>query len=197
MLKHLHSLLFTFTPFFIQNDFLKDNKYLFIYFLVWLLTYQFPWIVFWSFFLTFLKCFQALFWNANVNMKLNICLKAFSIMIWHLDFYKKKSKTILHAVMADKGRGKLLPLILLFSTLPIAQGKVLKGFQFLDNLLPDRFGPENGHADYIFDIPIPERVLACSWFDFHNWFFRCPFVSRFSLSLIGMVVKLDPLKSTD
>ena len=31
-----------FTPFFIQNDSLKDNKYLFIFYLVWLLTYQFP-----------------------------------------------------------------------------------------------------------------------------------------------------------
>ena len=89
----------------------------------------------------------------------NVCFEAYSIMIWHLDPYKIESKTAHCAVMADMARGKLLPLILvLFSTLPTAQSQSYKGLHFLDNLLPERFGPDNGYADYIFDIPIPERV---------------------------------------
>ena len=80
-------------------------------------------------------------------------------MAWHFDRHKMESKTFFCAVMVLKGMGKLFSLFLaLFSTLPIAHGQTYEGFHFLDNLLPERFGPDNGYADYILDIPIPERV---------------------------------------
>ena len=40
----------------------------------------------------------------------------------------------------------------------ICQGQNYKGFHFKDNLLEERFGPDNGYGDYEFDIPIPNFV---------------------------------------
>ena len=61
--------------------------------------------------------------------------------------------------MTNKDMAELI--FVLFLCLPLANGQTYKGFQFLDNLLPARFGPENGYADYILDIEsAPDQVLG-------------------------------------
>ena len=61
--------------------------------------------------------------------------------------------------MTATGWDEMLPLAFLFSLMAqSSMGQTYNGFHFMDNLLPERFGPENGYADYEFDIPIPDLV---------------------------------------
>ena len=40
--------------------------------------------------------------------------------------------------------------------------RMLSGYQFLDNQLEDRFGPDNGYATYDTGVPIPDQVILLS-----------------------------------
>ena len=40
--------------------------------------------------------------------------------------------------------------------------RILSGYQFLDNQLEDRFGPDNGYATYDTGVPIPDQVILLS-----------------------------------
>ena len=57
-----------------------------------------------------------------------------------------------------KNKKHRLFLILFLYQISICQGQNYKGFHFEDNLLEERFGPDNGYGVYHFDIPIPNFV---------------------------------------
>ena len=39
--------------------------------------------------------------------------------------------------------------------------RTLQGYHFMDNLLEQRFGPQNGHAVFNTGIPIPDQISFC------------------------------------
>ena len=50
----------------------------------------------------------------------------------------------------------------------ICQGQNYKGFNFEDNLLEERFGPDNGYGVYQLDTPIPNLVNLSFFYSFEN-----------------------------
>ena len=57
-----------------------------------------------------------------------------------------------------KNKNLRMFLILFLHQISICQGQNYKGFHFEDNLLEERFGPDNGYGVYQFDTPIPDFV---------------------------------------
>ena len=67
-----------------------------------------------------------------------------------------------------KNKKLRLLFILFLNQILICQGQNYKGFNFEDNLLEERFGPDNGYGVYQLDTPIPNLVNLSFFYSFEN-----------------------------